>query len=342
MKKKMLNILIILCLFILIISIGIILNLISYNNEILNQKIQFVIKLILTLLPVISIILLPILIFSVSKIGRKQVIRESLSEIDFKNNKEYYRDILKEHSPSELSYIDNFELNLKKEIVATLLSLELKNKIKISNNNITVINSDMSDLFETESYILTSIKNGKVIIYNPYEMEGSTRKEAIDNGLIIKYTEQDKKETKPIFGSVNLLMIWLCVFWGIISILCVFNGPVVDFLNNIVIPNIHIILPFILPTVLLIMILRYTRILKIIFRSSYVHHKSKSYKRTELGEELNRKIEGLKNYLNNFSLLNEKDKEELMLWDEYLIYSVIFGLNNKIIKDLSCLIEFVK
>ena len=339
MRKKQLNILIIL---VTLSTLIVVINLQAYNNEILNQKIQFANTLILVLAPAISVTLLPILIYIASKKGRKQVLRESLSEIDFKNNKEYYRDILKQHSPAELSYIDNFQIDLKREIVATLLSLELKNKIKIEDNTIKVISNDISDLFETESYILNSIKNGRVVIYNPYEMEGSSRKEALDNHLIIKYSEKNKKEIKPIFGSVNSLMIGLCIFWGFIFIICIFNGPVVNFLNNIVIPNIHVITPFILIGLIIIIVLRYTRLLSIVFKSSYSYHKSKSYKRTELGEELNRRIEGLKNYLNHFSLLNEKEQEELMLWDEYLIYSVIFNLNNKITKKLSHLIKFVK
>ena len=53
--------------------------------------------------------------------------------------------------------------------------------------------------------------------------------------------------------------------------------------------------------------------------------------RTLKGEEVNLKLEGLKNFLNDFSLLNEKSKEELIIWQDYLIYSVIFNQNTKIV-----------
>ena len=45
------------------------------------------------------------------------------------------------------------------------------------------------------------------------------------------------------------------------------------------------------------------------------------------------KLEGLKKYLEDFSSLENKSEEELILWEDYLIYSVIFNQNEKIIKE---------
>ena len=60
--------------------------------------------------------------------------KENMSKIDFSRDKGYYRTILKTYSPAELSYIDDFKVNYKREIVATVLSLELKGKVKIEND----------------------------------------------------------------------------------------------------------------------------------------------------------------------------------------------------------------
>ena len=51
--------------------------------------------------------------------------------------------------------------------------------------------------------------------------------------------------------------------------------------------------------------------------------KKNSYIRTKKGEELNENLEGLKNYLKDFSTMHEKDEKSLTLWEDYLIYSVI-------------------
>lgn len=60
--------------------------------------------------------------------------------------------------------------------------------------------------------------------------------------------------------------------------------------------------------------------------------------RTELGEMVNVKLEGLKNYIKGYSLL--KEKEQLKLWDEYLIYSVMFSENTKVLYDVSRYVFF--
>ena len=65
-----------------------------------------------------------------------------------------------------------------------------------------------------------------------------------------------------------------------------------------------------------------------------------SYRRTEKGEELNKKLEGLKQYIKDYSLLKDKDKDALTIWEEYLIYSVIFSINEtNIIQEILNFVE---
>lgn len=58
--------------------------------------------------------------------------------------------------------------------------------------------------------------------------------------------------------------------------------------------------------------------------------KKNSYIRTKKGEDL----EGLKNYLKDYSNISEKDEKSLTLLEDYLIYSVIFNQNTKVIKNI--------
>ena len=108
-KRTYINLLLIIF-FILLLSIMTIPALIINKDVSLSKKITYTI---ITILEISPWTILPLIIYNAIQKGRKKALKESLSPIDFKNNKEYYRDILKEHSPSELSYIDNFELNLK-------------------------------------------------------------------------------------------------------------------------------------------------------------------------------------------------------------------------------------
>ena len=43
---------------------------------------------------------------------------------------------------------------------------------------------------------------------------------------------------------------------------------------------------------------------------------------------------GLKNYMENFSLLNEREVPELVLWEKYLVYATAFGISDKVLKQL--------
>jgi len=40
-----------------------------------------------------------------------------------------------------------------------------------------------------------------------------------------------------------------------------------------------------------------------------------------------------KNFLKEFTSLNSKDVKDIHLWDEYLIYALVLGVNKKIYED---------
>ena len=78
------------------------------------------------------------------------------------------------------------------------------------------------------------------------------------------------------------------------------------------------------------------------FRDGYIKNRGKLYNRTPKGRELNQKLEGLKYYLKDYSLMDEREAKEIELWDDYLIYSVMFGQNKKIIEEYEKYIEIIE
>ena len=70
------------------------------------------------------------------------------------------------------------------------------------------------------------------------------------------------------------------------------------------------------------------------FYTYIIKAKNNDYIRTKKGEEINQNLEGLKNYLKDFSSLHEKDEKSLALWEDYLIYSVIFSQNTIVVKNI--------
>lgn len=55
---------------------------------------------------------------------------------------------------------------------------------------------------------------------------------------------------------------------------------------------------------------------------------------TEKGQQRARELYGLKKFLNEFSLVGERCPEEVLLWQNYLIYAALFGIAEKVQKDL--------
>ena len=58
------------------------------------------------------------------------------------------------------------------------------------------------------------------------------------------------------------------------------------------------------------------------------------YERTKEGKILVEQMVGIKNYIHDFSLLSEKEKEDISLWEDFLIYAVVLEENKNIIDDI--------
>lgn len=45
-------------------------------------------------------------------------------------------------------------------------------------------------------------------------------------------------------------------------------------------------------------------------------------------------IYGMKNFIHDFSNLSEAHKEQVVLWDDYLVYAVVLEENQQIVKEI--------
>ena len=55
--------------------------------------------------------------------------------------------------------------------------------------------------------------------------------------------------------------------------------------------------------------------------------------KTQKGFDLYTKVIGLRNYVNDYSLLSEREVKDVAIWEDYLIYSIIFNNFSKLNKD---------
>ena len=255
--------------------------------------------------------------------GIKRFKKDKLSPADFKNYKSYYREILKNYSPAELSYIDNFEVLPENDVVATLLSLELDKKVSLDENysEIKIEQNNIEDISSNQKYIFNSIEEGKINNFDEDVFIMKVKEDAVKSGLL----EESKIGWKK-FGKVLALSLFFIVLIVFISI-ALFS----DFIKN---PT-NIEDWKLLVMVFTILLAIYQPIfIGVYFNTYIVKSKKNNYIRTKKGEEINEKLEGLKNYLKDYSLMDKRNENDLILWEDYLIYSVIFNQNTKITKNM--------
>ena len=62
----------------------------------------------------------------------------------------------------------------------------------------------------------------------------------------------------------------------------------------------------------------------------YTIYKSQANVLTKEGKNEQIELLKLKNYINKYSLIKNRDLESVIVWDEYLAYATAFGIPNKV------------
>lgn len=280
----------------------------------LYNIIAFVIMIIFSLLKHFYLIIT----YVAYKIAQRKHKKEKEVKIS-KDDVKYFRDIISKYSPSVLSYIYDFNVG-KNELIATLLMLELKGKIKIEEK-ITILNSDYKDLEQNEIYVLNAVKNCKVKKFDFDEYKKVVCEDSLNNNLLKKKGNRSKYIT--VFFLITIVITIILFYYSFIKMMIISNSNSIE------------IVDFILPIVAMVIVS-----MSPVFLLAYVffYHKfqvNDPYIRNSEGKSLYIKLNGLKNFLTDFSNIKNKSKEDLILWEDYLIYSVLFGLNTKLTDDIN-------
>lgn len=304
-----------------------------------------------------------IAVYLAFRISRMKVIKEN-SRYEVIDNIEYYRERFNNITPAEISLITDLEIETKKDISATILELYQKGIIDFYEKNIIVKNEDKV-LRQSEQVLVEMIKNNNFSKENIEKWKISCIREAQENNYIKVKID---KEKRPNFFKNNMVInisAKLFIISLILSLVFLFTPTgekwytSLDEFDNkyaqeekteleIIESNqeakelyVKIISDsgpiMILSTVMIItfFVLIGTPIYRKVRRKIYNKIEiNNSYERTKEGKILVEQIAGIKNYIHDFSLLSEKDKENIVLWEDFLIYAVLLEENEKIIEDI--------
>lgn len=255
----------------------------------------------------------------------------------------YYRDKLNGISPTTISLMQNIKIEEEKDLIATLLKLQLMGNIVISGNEIIITSDDTSKLLASEEILFEELKTGKLRRSYIEDWKQQAVVEAKAQGYL-----KEKKSSKSIIRKKIVLIVLFVlsilyfmtyanpVMYSIEEVLALnipenmslFDIPThenseifIDVLSQIASIFVSIIGIFGCP------------ILYFIFHVMYKFQKDE-LKRTYKGEALTDEILGMKRFLHDFSMLDEADKEAIGLWDEFLIYAVVLGENEKVVNEI--------
>lgn len=263
------------------------------------------------------------LIYNLIKNGIKarQTEKRKMPKLD------YFRDIPnKEASAGDAAYLyyfknGSFSRNISKILSATLLQLALKKYISFSEDNeeskpkIRVNILDVTDNRETLTNdekliyeLLNKVSKKRTFTMKEFEeyvgkhcesFMGKMRKLEIEvEKHQVKMKNYSKENEKIVSKHSNKGFIYM--FFGIVGI-----G----------------IMP--IPAILLIL----NSIPQFIMAK-------RNRNLTDKGLEEKAKWVGLKKYMEDFSLLNEKEVPDLKLWEKYLVFATAFGIADKVLKQL--------
>ena len=298
-----------------------------------KSKVRRYIFIILASLPItfFSSILIFSPIFIIMSIVKKYK-KYRLSIDDFKKNNGYYRDLLKDYNPLELSYNNNYSLD-DNALIAMILYLQKKNVLYLKGNSYYVNGDNLNGLTNIEKEFVDCVTNskGKQIEVSRVNITNIVNKSCYDKKLL---DIGDIPKQKIIFDIIKAIICYVVLFIAWTNINSILNLlPKVE--NVFFVFTIFGIL-----IILLLFIIFYPFVIFFKYSLLFFLIKIKHSKRSDLGNEINNKLEGLKNFIRDFTLLDERSKEELFIWDDYLIYSALFGNNAKIYDEMKNKVKF--
>lgn len=259
------------------------------------------------------------------KIAFKRYKKDKMSKIDFKND-DYYRDILPNLSPGMLSYIDDFSVD-ERDIVATLMRLELKKKIKIGDCIEILDSSEDGVTYQNEKIVFEAAKSNTLNHLNIFTFKDAIIKDCLNEGLLQEKNDFKTKMKKRAIISVVLYICLIALF--------ILTVNSIELIKN----SIVILVVFLAMICMLLGIIIFPISFGISVKGYYAMNRMNPYIRNKKAEEINEKLEGLRKYIKDYGNMSEREKEELILWEDYLIYSVIFGENANIVENVMKIIQ---
>lgn len=298
---------------------------------------------------------LPILLIwrAVSHTVKKAAIQNATFRTD--EDFDYYREKLSGIPPTTISLLMDLQIETKKDVSALLLKYVKIGAVSMEDGSIHVRDQELPELSESDRTLLTLIARGQAQPANLSAFKQQAIKEAVASGnLKYRGARQNISSlshsclTGCLSGCLMPVLLFLVVAFGSIALqtsgwldkIKAFTdaapqdfgtAQVSYFLSS---PDALIVVAIAALLVLLLFAMLWLPAAALLRTILSASNAARQLKRTEAGELLTAQIYGLKNFIRDFSNLSEAEKEQLILWDDFLIYAVLLEENERIIEDI--------
>lgn len=272
------------------------------------------------------ILLVWIIISLIIKAKNKYIIQKN------KVNEIYIRDIEAEYSPAVLSYLMNNKIETSKDLPATLLNLCAKNILKIENvdNKIEILdlknNLEVKKLKDDEQYaykmFTSGVSNQKVKIW---------KEKVLTEYKKYKYSISNKKSL-----GVYLACIYVTIFVGILLYSAItgvseITGRPAEILSRLLIGTFMATWEMIL----------FTEFRDLLTGGLLIKNNQTEFREiyTNAGAREYSKWKKFESFIQDFSIIKEREYKSIVIWGKYLSYSIALGINKNCDKELYKKIE---
>ena len=305
-------------------------------------------------------------IYLAYRIPRKRILKHN-TKYEVIENIEYFRERFDGITPSEISLLTDLEIETKKDLAASILNLYNKKLISFNNKKEIVINKDASidNLKESDKLLYSYLLNNNLNILSIKEWKKVSTNEAISDGYIV-----EKRKKHGFFsGAILTIVKWIGVlFLSAIIGGCYLVTPVgqklmdnmdkyevitkdiedqqviIDMIKNdkefkqltydIYVESIPVAIVGTFAVVALFALFSMPFYLRARAITYYFVDANDKYDRTSEGKVLVEQIVGMKNFIHDFSNLSQSEKEEVVLWNDFIIYAILLEENEKIINEI--------
>lgn len=283
-----------------------------------------------------------------------QLWRNALNRTTFQSiaDLDYYREKLTGMSPVLISLLTDLKTERKKDATAMLLKLQLQGYVTIDNGKISVNDTDQGKLSNSDRLFLNHLKINPQLSQETLIDFSDWEQEALREAQSSQFFQQKKKHNHDKGSQIGCLP-WLLSL-GVILI-CYFNKDFQyvsklftqveefsavesnEYFMQMISKDPHFlygVLWCVLGGIAVFFFLWYpiSAVVRGFIQTS-AENKIK-IQRTKQGMEYTEYIYGLKNFIHDFSNLSEANKDQLVLWDDFLIYAILLEENTQILDEI--------